>query len=397
MEGKEFNLEIGLDQTLGLNGKSAYQIWLEAGNSGTEEDFLNSLKWNRGRHRIIIDLKPNWPGARQFLFGKEVVVEVGETVHRMPYIDDAMLIDVDPGQTVRITPPADPHFATPKTREITSKANQVDYVNFAYDATLVLCTCTRTVRPKQTESDGAIIPVSVVCGGVSESLSCCDTPIMTYLPKNAEATFTPEANAAYSQGVKTVQMSDDVLFVALKQDAAWVHFYPASNIFNMPEMGLIFAKIVNADTDAVIHARVAINNVTTEETSVPVPVNTNLRIEFEVPAGVQPIDSQTLQGFSAGSINKVSVVVSGALIRIYANGLDEAADYDIVYAEGEHAGEVYRSGKLSGQDNPFLFADFANFKIRFKPSESGMNPNPEEIRIERKGKFEEYTGYVTYS
>ena len=165
----------------------------------------------------------------------------------------------------------------------------------------------------------------------------------------------------------------------------------------MPEMGLIFAKIVNADTDAVIHARVAINNVTTEETSVPVPVNTNLRIEFEVPAGVQPIDSQTLQGLSAGSINKVSVVVSGALIRIYANGLDEAADYDIVYAEGEHEGQVYRSGKLSGQDNPLLFADFANFKIRFKPSESGMNPNPEEIRIERKGKFEEYTGYVTYS
>ena len=28
----------------GLDGKSAYQIWLEEGNSGTEQDFLNSLK-----------------------------------------------------------------------------------------------------------------------------------------------------------------------------------------------------------------------------------------------------------------------------------------------------------------------------------------------------------------
>lgn len=397
MEGKEFNLEIGLDQTLGLNGKSAYQIWLEAGNSGTEEDFLNSLKWNKGRHRIIIDLKPNWPGARQFLFGKEVVVEVGETVHRMPYIDDAMLIDVDPGQTVRITPPADPHFATPKTREITSKANQVDYVNFAYDTTLVLCTCTRTVRPKQTEHDGAVIPVSIVCGGISESLSCSDTPVMTYLPKNAEATFTPEMNAAYSPGAKTVQMSEDALFVALRQEAAWVYFYPSSNIFDVPEVLQIFAKIVNADTAAVIHDRVVVNNTITEGVSVPVPVNTNLRVEFEVPAGVRPIEAQTLQGLSAGSINKVSVVVSGALIKIYANGLDESADYDIVYAEGDHEGEVYRSGKLSGQDTAFLFSDLATFKIRFKPSQSGLNPSPDEVLVNRKDAFDQFTTYVTYS
>lgn len=397
MEGKEFDIAISLEQTLGLNGKSAYQIWLEAGNSGSEEDFLNSLKWNKGRHRIIIDLKPNWPGARQFLFGKEVVVEVGETVHRIPYIDGAMLIDVDPGQTVRITPPADPHFATPKTREITSKANQVDYVNFVYDTTLVLCTCTRTVRPKQTEHDGAVIPVSVVCGGVTESLSCADTPVMTYLPKNAEATFTPETNAAYSQGVKTVQMSDDVHFVALKQEAAWVYFETYSNIHDMPEIGQVFAKIVNIDTESIIHERLVINNAAAEGDSFPVPINTNVRIEFEVPVGVRPIEAQTLQGLSAGSVNKMTVTVSGALIRIYANGLIGDAGYDIVYAEGDHEGEVYRSGKLSGQDNPFLFADFANFKIRFKPSESGLNPNPEEIRIERKGEFDEYTGYVTYS
>lgn len=28
----------------GTDGKSAYQIWLDAGNSGTEQDFINSLK-----------------------------------------------------------------------------------------------------------------------------------------------------------------------------------------------------------------------------------------------------------------------------------------------------------------------------------------------------------------
>ena len=32
----------------GQNGKSAYEIWLEAGNSGTREDFINSLKGQNG-------------------------------------------------------------------------------------------------------------------------------------------------------------------------------------------------------------------------------------------------------------------------------------------------------------------------------------------------------------
>jgi hypothetical protein len=29
-----------------INGKSAYQIWLDNGNEGTEQDFLDSLKGN---------------------------------------------------------------------------------------------------------------------------------------------------------------------------------------------------------------------------------------------------------------------------------------------------------------------------------------------------------------
>lgn len=34
----------GKDGADGSNGKSAYEMWIDAGNTGTEEDFLNSLK-----------------------------------------------------------------------------------------------------------------------------------------------------------------------------------------------------------------------------------------------------------------------------------------------------------------------------------------------------------------
>lgn len=38
----------GADGTSGSDGKSAYQIWLDAGNTGTEQDYLNSLKGQDG-------------------------------------------------------------------------------------------------------------------------------------------------------------------------------------------------------------------------------------------------------------------------------------------------------------------------------------------------------------
>ena len=38
----------GKDGTNGENGKSAYEIWLDNGNTGTEEDFLNWLKGEKG-------------------------------------------------------------------------------------------------------------------------------------------------------------------------------------------------------------------------------------------------------------------------------------------------------------------------------------------------------------
>ena len=35
MEGKEFNVTVALDQRLGQDGKSAYELWKEQGNEGS--------------------------------------------------------------------------------------------------------------------------------------------------------------------------------------------------------------------------------------------------------------------------------------------------------------------------------------------------------------------------
>ena len=58
----------------GQNGKSAYELWLEAGNTGTQEDFLNSLKGTNG--------SPGLPGkdatadgAYEMLLGLNVYCE----------------------------------------------------------------------------------------------------------------------------------------------------------------------------------------------------------------------------------------------------------------------------------------------------------------------------------
>ena len=42
----------GIDGQDGADGKSAYQIWLDEGNVGTEQDFLDSLKGSDGRNGI---------------------------------------------------------------------------------------------------------------------------------------------------------------------------------------------------------------------------------------------------------------------------------------------------------------------------------------------------------
>ena len=49
MEGKEFNVTVALDQRLGQDGKSAYELWKEQGNEGSVADFLAKLKGEQGK------------------------------------------------------------------------------------------------------------------------------------------------------------------------------------------------------------------------------------------------------------------------------------------------------------------------------------------------------------
>ena len=49
MEGKEFNVTVALDQRLGQDGKSAYELWKEQGGEGSVADFLASLKGEQGK------------------------------------------------------------------------------------------------------------------------------------------------------------------------------------------------------------------------------------------------------------------------------------------------------------------------------------------------------------
>lgn len=54
------NFRVGAVETgtRGKPGKSAYELWLENGNKGTIEDFLNSLRGEDGKQG-----KPGRPGA----------------------------------------------------------------------------------------------------------------------------------------------------------------------------------------------------------------------------------------------------------------------------------------------------------------------------------------------
>ena len=44
----------GIGSLQGKDGKSAYQIWLDNDNKGTEQDFLNSLKGAKGDRAIQV-------------------------------------------------------------------------------------------------------------------------------------------------------------------------------------------------------------------------------------------------------------------------------------------------------------------------------------------------------
>ena len=62
---------------LGQNGKSAYEIWLESGHSGTLDDFLNSLKGQDGRNGNdgLPGKDASAQGAYEMLMGMNVYCE----------------------------------------------------------------------------------------------------------------------------------------------------------------------------------------------------------------------------------------------------------------------------------------------------------------------------------
>lgn len=63
-----------LGKVVGEDGKSAYQIWLESGNEGTEQDFINSLKGEQG---IQGETGPQGPQGEQGIQG--IQGEKGDT------------------------------------------------------------------------------------------------------------------------------------------------------------------------------------------------------------------------------------------------------------------------------------------------------------------------------
>ena len=69
----------------GKDGKSAYEIWLEAGNTGTEEDFLNSLKGEKGDSSSIseiiedTDMTIKDSGIYRVLASDQVSLRIGAT------------------------------------------------------------------------------------------------------------------------------------------------------------------------------------------------------------------------------------------------------------------------------------------------------------------------------
>jgi hypothetical protein len=53
------NTYVPTGATPGKDGASAYQIWLDAGNTGTQQDFLNSLKGDKGEDGTSVYLDEN--------------------------------------------------------------------------------------------------------------------------------------------------------------------------------------------------------------------------------------------------------------------------------------------------------------------------------------------------
>lgn len=84
LDGSGPRLLTNLKGVDGVNGKSAYQTWLDLGNTGSEQDFINSLKANNDFGEVerktvevnedIISLWTSLPRSRMFTYNKKLGV-----------------------------------------------------------------------------------------------------------------------------------------------------------------------------------------------------------------------------------------------------------------------------------------------------------------------------------
>ncbi len=93
LKGKDgTNGSNGNNGTNGSNGKSAYEIWLENGNTGTETDFLNWLKGKDGTNGVnglgIKSVNVNEDGDLIITFDNDTILNAGNVVYKPNTIDD---------------------------------------------------------------------------------------------------------------------------------------------------------------------------------------------------------------------------------------------------------------------------------------------------------------------
>ena len=96
----------GTNGTSGTDGKSAYQIWLDAGNTGTEQDYLNSLKGQDGytpqKGVDYFDGKDGQNGVSRYFYVRYSANANGNPMTTTPQADTEYMGTVD---TTSTTPP----------------------------------------------------------------------------------------------------------------------------------------------------------------------------------------------------------------------------------------------------------------------------------------------------
>lgn len=129
----------GTDGADGADGESAYQIWLDEGNVGTEQDFLDSLKADKNEVQVTTtNTQPTDPEV-------ELWVDLSSTqVIQVPEIDDTTTSAVNTWSSNKIN------------TELNNKLQQ-PLSSLLFSKTIDLGAVTTTVYPGGSLGDGAIV------------------------------------------------------------------------------------------------------------------------------------------------------------------------------------------------------------------------------------------------